>query len=605
VSLASDLKSESDKPAAAMLQARVADVIWRFDESAARNIFQTAFDLARQPVPEKLLAPEKNNYVQRQAAAIKEVMRRLGAHDRKEAETWLKNFQKERAAGTSHQGATSQERMELLAHVATELLPDDPEQARQLGLLSLSGREVPKNFGRLLFTLSNQGREASDTLFREAIANLRRNAYAFDDALFVLSNYLFDSRGELRSDAAQGDAQLLINWFVEAAAAHAARWREARNSGEPSMAEPSAKLYSFLVSRAMPIVERYAPDKVMALQTQLNELLSGLNHQQLEQTKALTSMQQQQVAVSNRNDYDVSTQIERADREKDPLVRDILLRSAAVSLMRDHADQALGVAAKINDTDLRAQTEDDIKLVQLRNLFRAHSYDEVHKLTLKLHSVILRANVLVELASHVLSRIKDVGRASEILSEAQMLVQNIEDTPDKLRALLDIAEQFAAFDSARGFETLTLAVKTSNQLKSEVAAQATSPKARPLTIKSITVVNGREITTNERATLDSIDFRQVRKLALQDYSQSRAIGARIENRLIRAKFLIAVTSSMLSEVFTPVGRLARDSGGRAMLVPLEKALPPSRAPLVRPRFLLQWRMPRVADTIQILVSTSP
>lgn len=546
VRVANDLKSESDKPAVAMLQARAADVLWKFNESAARSIFQTAFDLARQPVPENLPGPEKTDYVRRQATAIREVLRRLGAHDRKDAETWLRNLQKERTAETPKQGARSQESMELLAQMATELLQNNPQQAQQLGLLSLSGRDIPENFGRLLFTLSNQSREASDTLFREAIANLRRNNYSYNNALIVLSNYLFDSRGGLRSDATQADAELLINLFIDAAAAHAALWREARNSGEPGVAEPSAKLYSFLASRAMPIVGRYAPDRFTSLQTQMNELLSGLNQQQLRHTTMLTSAQQQQAAVSGRNDHDISTQIERADREKDPQIRDILLRSAALSLMRGDADHALGVAAKISDTDLRAQTEDDVNLVRLQDLLRSRSYDEGRNTILKLNSVILRAKVLAELASHVLSEIKDTGRASEILSEAQLIVQKIEDTPDKLLALLGIAQQFATFDSARGFESLTLAIKTSNQLKSQVPVPPVSLNAPPLTFKSYTVVNGREITTSERATVDSIDFMQVGNLALQDYVQSRAIGDRIENKLIRAKFMIAITSSILT-----------------------------------------------------------
>ncbi len=42
------------------------------------------------------------------------------------------------------------------------------------------------------------------------------------------------------------------------------------------------------------------------------------------------------------------------------LLREVLLRSAALNLMRGNAGKALTIAAAINDADLRAQTEDDI-----------------------------------------------------------------------------------------------------------------------------------------------------------------------------------------------------------------------------------------------------
>lgn len=543
--LADELKSETDKPAAAVLQARAGDILWKFNESAARNIFRTAFDLARQTLPENLSGSEKLDYLHRQAAAIREVLRLFGVHDRKTAETWLKKVHEERTTENRLAAERSTENAELLAQLALGLLPDNPEQALQLGLLSLSGREIPESFGRLLFRLSNQNRGASDALFREAIINLRRNGYSYSNALIALSNYLFDSRGVLRSDAARPDAQLLINLFIDAAAAHVTLWREAHHSGEAGVPESSANLYSFLASRALPIIGRYAADSLPALQAEMNELSSGLTQQQSRETAILISAQQQQVALSDRNNYDIHEQVERAEGEKDPQLRDVLLRSAALNLMRGNAGQALAVAGEISDDDLRAQTEDDINLKLLQELLRSRAYDEGRTLALKLNSVNLKARALVELAGHALSEIKDIGRASDFLSEARLIVQRGEDTPDKLFALLLIAEQFAKFDSVRGFETLSLAIKTANHLKAENLRPPVSPKALPITFKIYTVLNGKEVTTSERASVDSIDFVQVSNLALQDYIQAIALGNRIENRLVRAKFLMAVARSAL------------------------------------------------------------
>ena len=46
--IVNDLKSEPDTPAAALLQSEIADVLWHFDEPAARIIFRAAFDSVRQ-----------------------------------------------------------------------------------------------------------------------------------------------------------------------------------------------------------------------------------------------------------------------------------------------------------------------------------------------------------------------------------------------------------------------------------------------------------------------------------------------------------------------------------------------------------------------------
>lgn len=114
-------------------------------------------------------------------------------------------------------------------------------------------------------------------------------------------------------------------------------------------------------------------------------------------------------------------------------------------------------------------------------------------------------------------------------------------------ALLIIAEQFAKFDSIRGFDCLGSAIKIVNQLKAdEVPPPSVLSKPRLLTIKSYTVINGREMTTSENATAESIDFSQIAPLVAQDYMQARLLGNNLEKTLWRAKFLTAVAVVILA-----------------------------------------------------------
>jgi hypothetical protein len=536
--LAQDLKTQPDKPSAAVLQARLADVLWKFDEEFAREVFRWAFEAARKLPPEELSKTDRATYAARQATGIREVLTRLGTHDRKQAEAWLKTLEEEKTQ-ESRSLESNSFRSDLLMQIALQLANNNPAQAKRLGLLSLAGGQIPEGFGRLLFALSRVSRSQSDELFRAALATLQRNEYTYDTALIILINYLFSSGDVLDSNATVDDAQLLANYFVDAA------WHQARGTATAGLPEASAGLYSLIEVRGWSIVSRYAPERVPELQGQMRELASRLSQAQFENTARLRTSQQQQVAVSRQNNYDIDEQIERALKEKDAEVRDSLLNSVAHSLMRANNEKALEAAGKIQDAEVRTLAEDDINLVRIQQLLDSRSYVEARKATLKLSNPMMQAKVLVELASKVFSQHKDAGRAAELLSEAFQITLKSEPVPDKLMSLLLIAQQFARFDSIRGFETLGSAIKTVNQLKGGETPQSVLAKPRLLTIKTYTVINGHEMSSDDRATFDSIDFSQVAPFVAHDYIQTRLLGNQIEHPLRRAKFLTAVASALL------------------------------------------------------------
>ncbi|HKG58942.1 MAG TPA: hypothetical protein VKB05_04115 [Pyrinomonadaceae bacterium] len=536
--LAQELKSEADKPAAASLQARIADVLWQYDDSFAKEAFRWALDAAKKPPSEDLAKAARATYIARQANSLREVLSRLGTHDQKQAETWLKSLQEEKLSETKTSEA-SDVRRELLMQIALQLVTTEPEQAQRLGLLALAGNQIPEDFGRLLFALGNIGRSQSDPLFRAALANLKRNDCAYSSSLLALVNYVFSSSGALYPDASVSDAELLANYFVDAA------WRQSRGATTQGLPESSASFYGLIEVRGWPIVSRYAAERMPELQGQMRELASRLSQSQLENTARLKMTQQQQIAVSTRSSHDIEEQIERAIKEKDVQVRDSLLNSIAHSLMRSDSERALKLAGMIDDTEIRGQAEDDINLVKIQQLLGARSYEDARKTALKLKNSGLQAQVLVTLASKSLSE-KDTTRASDLLSEAVELTSKNDPVSDKLLSLLLIAQQFVKFDSIRGFEVLGSAIKTVNQLKSDETPRSSAlAKPRLMRIKTYTMINGSELSTSDHATFDSIDFSQVAPFVANDYMQTRLLGSKIEQPLRRAKFLTAVASVML------------------------------------------------------------
>ena len=536
--LAQNLKTESDKLSAAKLQARIADELWMFDESFARDTFRWAFEAASQPLPEELPETTQSAYIVRQAEALNDILSKFGAHDGPRAQAWLKRFESERLM-KSPAAKTETSRFELLMQIALQCVSTNTDQAVKLGTLSLSGNVVPTGFPQLLFAVASLDRKLSDELLRAAIGTLRRQGYVNNPPLIAMSNYLFSPNGELHTAINLPEASLLANYFVDAA------WRQPGGEGTP-LSPSSASLYSLLETRAVPVVTRYAPDRLPELRGQMSRMASGLTAEQIQRTNLLKATQQQQDTVFNRNNYSLDEQIERAEKEKDLQVRDALYNSIAHALMRQDAERALVVSGKIDDENLRMTTEDDINLVKIQQCFISRSYDDAKQTSAKLNNAVFRARVLVQLASKILTDSKDRARASEMLTEANKAALKSNDSADKVLVLLHTVEQYARFDTIQAFDTLNTAIGTLNRMKAEKeTVRSALVKPTLLRIKSYTVLNGMEITTTNDATLESIDFNQVRPLVIHDYMQSKLAANKIEQPLQRASYLTAVATTVL------------------------------------------------------------
>ena len=119
--LATSLKSEPDKLTAATLQAQIADVLWQFDIAFAKEVFRWSFEAASRSVPDELNESARAAYLARQASSIRQVLTRIGTHDRSQAEALLKRLQEEnrlRSTSAGHDNVHS----ELLVQIAGALV---------------------------------------------------------------------------------------------------------------------------------------------------------------------------------------------------------------------------------------------------------------------------------------------------------------------------------------------------------------------------------------------------------------------------------------------------------------------------------------------------
>lgn len=549
-----ELKSESDKPAAALLQSEIADVLWGFDEPAARSIFRLAFDTVRQASPNNASSLDANakreTLIQsrRRASAIKTVLKRYGLHDRKGAEVWLREFENEINAEQTTSGKSgriSQAQAELLAEMALGLVSRDPKEAQRIGLLVLTAEgDVPWAFGRLLMALRGRDKALSDVLFRQAFLSMRSNGFKYDSALVSLANYEFFADGRPFPDVSPADVGLIIQYLVDAASAQAARWRSGSVRDGDEQAS-MGNLYSFLFSRVLPIVALNSPDKLVLLQSNVGELAQGLTGDQRQQAEMLASLTQQGSNQLDGSDSDIESRIHRAEQEKNSATRNLLLRNLVINLMRSDPQQALPIARKIDDEEMRAQTEDDVYLVLMQRVFGGSSYDEARTLALKFNDPNSRARWLAQIASRVSLRSKDHTEAADLLSQAYSIASKSDNTPAKLEVLLLIAKEFVRFDHDRGFDILSDAVDTANRIDTKAQSKPTNLSGPIMKVISITVVDGKEVSANIRATVDSIDFNEISAFAELDYVETNGRGSNIKDHFLRAKYFIALARSVL------------------------------------------------------------
>ncbi|PYK09774.1 MAG: hypothetical protein DME65_11330, partial [Verrucomicrobia bacterium] len=343
--LVNELKSEPNTVAAGLLQSEIADVLWRFDEAGARVIFRLAFDSVRQMKTESsssLDAEAKNQALRearRRASAIKTILNRYGLHDGKGAETWLQDFENDQLA--EQKDATKSSRMsvaqaELITEMATALAPKNAKEAQRLGALALTAESIPPSFTRLLMALHSADKALGDGLFRQALLAMRANGLKYDFALVSLTNYDFFADGRMAPGISIGDVSLITQYFVDAASAHSAMLRNGALTSDEQVSLGS--LYSFLNSRALPIVALYAPDKLTLLQTNLAEMSRGLTSDQRQQAETFASLDQQRSEAGNGKDADLDTQIRRVEQQRNPATRDVLFQNLALSLMRSQPE---------------------------------------------------------------------------------------------------------------------------------------------------------------------------------------------------------------------------------------------------------------------------
>src|SRR5207237_3750147 len=160
--------------------------------------------------------------------------------------------------------------------------------------------------------------------------------------------------------------------------------------------------------------------------------------------------------------------------------------------------------------------------------------------SMKFNDTKLRSKTRAELADRIWTRSKNREQASELLAEAYEIAAKGEPTADRAAVTLLLAEKFAKFDPERSFGLVEAAIKTINQVQIAGPPQWSLTRRPGIQVISITMVGGAELTTGYHATLATLNFQGLGEVIRKDYFRSRNIGDSIQNKILRARYLVKI-----------------------------------------------------------------
>jgi hypothetical protein len=562
--LADKARGFRDQALRSRVHAKVADALWQEDELRARQIFRQAWDeveeFGRDTTPgtnrEK---SEKGKAFISNANLRNEVLRLVALRDPKLAEEFLYKLNEK-----AEPNATNT-RSEVVA-APLELTPAElgrVDLARQLltsgntdRALELAGpmlNRVTEQTVRFLSLLRLGNPDGADNQFALLLARSSADPSADAITISFLSSYVLSplffvsvTREGFTNSSQYGRplpppelSPTLRASFFRSAAQVLLRPLPPEDQDRTAAGRPGTY---FTILRLLPSFEKFAPEYVPLLRTQLailskpiySEIFNPDTNQHL--TKGLTASKK--VADGSPEQFDPS-------KAQSTSERDSIYANAAQSAAAKGDERARDYADKIDDSELRRQTRAYTDFVLLTGAIEAKQLERVARLV---RSDFLtnfeRAWALAE-AGQLLKK-EDPSRAAEFLAESVAEARRIDETsPDRVRALIAIASQLYEIDPSRTWEMANEIVSSANKSK-----DFTGEDSRIIVRLTLKGTRAEKSFSPSDINLSSLFGR----LAKEDMYVAINIANDFAAEGSRATALISIARAILDEPRLPPGR---------------------------------------------------
>lgn len=454
------LLSLQDVKTKSVAAARVANLLWPFDEPYARNLYKTAFALCapKGDAP----AAEAGALLRAQAEIIALVERRDAALAKQLADS----------ADSADKEAGASERSRVDFYNAFGLLKSDP--AKAVNLVERSAQSgIPPFMQSFLIMLRLKNQAEADALFLWVLNQLAASPGEDADTLLRLGAYVFTSPKIDPADA-HVPADTLIMVAVGGVLV------PDLTADRPNVPPPVVRAYlktavevlsrqaantarspSFYVACRMllPKYERHAPDLVPAASSLLQTLAADVPPQ-LRQESAFESLKADAPVGLDES-------LERIEKEASGPRRDEQYLALVADLWeRSEFTKLRAVAAKISDDEVRGQLTALINFKEAAGLLeRPATLDEAERLAGKVPDGAERAMLWIG----IMRGYARAGNAARAAQAAGTMLASVRKVGDARRPylLLCAAGELARFDPNLARVTLVEAVRDFNEQKEE------------------------------------------------------------------------------------------------------------------------------------------
>lgn len=558
--LADEAKGYQDQALRARVLARAADALWESENERARALFQSAWGAAEDADAESARRLEEEMRKQQQASggfAVRnppsirnEVLRLASKRDRTLGEEFLKRIEESRereAANSSlnRQPWMAQPSQAQRLRLATQLLQDnDLERALQYAdpaltsvnvdsisflsaLREKSAAEADKRFAALLqMAMADPASDAN------TVSGL--SSYAFTPFLYIT----FSKDGGASQMARRGPtpppdlpAPLRAAFFNTAA--------QILLRPVPPVAQDTSstgRAGKFLMlKRLIPLFEKYAPDRVAELRTQMAALSPDVpERDRTGENRAVTNG----IVPEDRSRDPLQRMQERLDGAKDSDERDAIYADTASALAGSGDERARPLVDKIENTELRHQTQAYVDFQFLNNAIQKKNAEEAARLARSGElTPIQRVWGLTQAARFLMKT--ERPRAAELLEEAAAAARRIEaSAPERPQAFIAITTGFLEADPPRAWEMIAEAVKAAN-----AAEGFTGDDSRMTAMLSFK--NGRMMNTYGAPDFDLLGI--FRALAKADLYRAIDSAKSFTGEASRANATLAIARAVLEE----------------------------------------------------------
>ncbi len=516
-----------DRRSAARLQVDVAELLWprEQDRELAGKLFRRAFELALAYYLESQtenLEPVTRLTQTPPGELCLEIIRRTTARDAKLGQEFAEKYksEKKRLRDEKRQrlgdllddesllfggSKTDTDLLNAMLRPRLEILRKDVKtaiaQAQQILARGLPRKETMQ----FLWEAAQRDREAADQLYLWLLAQFWEDermgpwklqplaSYAFGERLFIPTDgfgiprgigpevFGYDNHTSSRDVASE---EILIHWFIEVSFAVISRTAYGDLSEFPDTASRLGAAY-YLARWLEPRIGQFRPDLWPAWQALMMNLLPRLT---AEQQTTIARVLNNEIFLPSwqplKTPYQplvggayISQMLDRAEKTSNFAQRDYFYQLAALEAERSgNPGYAMSLTNKISDLDFRRQVQQWISFSAAKRALGEKHFDDARRYALEVGAPDQQAYLFCSLARVALKE-KDRTGAVGLLTEAQLLASKADPTPEKVRALVSIANLYATFDPQLESEAMADAVRAANRVPNYNPEQARMKRA--------------------------------------------------------------------------------------------------------------------------------